>query len=91
MTDAVREALEYLRRREGVHDVSHVELFDVYLDSEPGQFRRVRVEVHDYGPDAPPMRRYRAVAFDQDGHRRTASTAESVSVALAILHLPEGD
>ena len=91
MSDTVLEVFKQLQKRPGVHEVSHVTLFDCYLDDGPGQSRRLRVEVHDYGAGAPPTRRYRAVAFDQDGRRRTASTAETVAIALAILHLPEGD
>jgi hypothetical protein len=51
-----------LQKRDGVHEVSHVQNFDLYLKGEDGQSRRVRLEFHDYGPDARQGARYRAVA-----------------------------
>jgi hypothetical protein len=89
MSDPVLDVFEWVRGHDSLSEVSHVELFDLYLDGGPGQSRRVRLELHDYGPDAPAGRRYRAVARDDDGKRTTGNAAESVAVALSFLHWPE--
>jgi hypothetical protein len=91
MSNPILEVFEWVRKRAGVGEVSYVWTFDLYRKDSGGEWRKVRLEVHDYGPGAPAGRRYRAVARDDGGNRTTGNAAESVAVALSILHWPEFD
>src|SRR5262249_2966008 len=85
MSDTVQEAFQWFQKW-NIPEVSHVETFELYGAGVDG---KVTVQLHDYGPAARPMYRYRAVVWGGGGRRRAGNGGGAVSIALAIVHLPE--
>ena len=66
-------------------EVYHVTTFRCYRRTKAGDTQLVIVEILDMGPQHP-LVRYHCVALTEDGRFATGNPADSIDVALAIVH-----
>jgi hypothetical protein len=70
----------------GIFEVYHRTSFQGYRTAKNGESQKVEVDIFDAGPNVNSILRYHCVATTEDGKRATGNAAESVDIALAIVH-----
>jgi hypothetical protein len=84
--DDVRETIRLLRERYGFFEAYHLQQY-YGVRNVGGKSVPCTLTVFDAGPDANPHFRYHAEAVStEDGKRALGGQAESIEVALAIVH-----
>ena len=83
MPDA--DILERLKRASGAFEVYHRTEYTLYRERKGGGVQEVLVEILDAGPSKQHTR-YHVHARSENGATATGNPAESIEVALAIVH-----
>lgn len=72
-------------------EVYHKDSFECIRNLGTGEMQTVEVTILDAGPDGDPQLRYRCVATTQDGKMATGNPADSIDMAVMIVHWQELD
>jgi hypothetical protein len=80
-SDVLKHLLGYGRFSEAYH----VTTFECYRETKDGRNQRVEVRVLDAGPEAAKLR-YSVYATSEDGKAATGNSAETVELAMALVH-----
>lgn len=81
------EIINHLKKVSGFLEVYHKTSFECSRKAKDGSEQEVLVEILDAGPDVEkPQLRYQCVATTKDGKIATGNPADSIDVALSIVH-----
>lgn len=78
-------AINELRKHAGFFEVYEVTTFQAYRRTKAGGTQDVKIEILDAGPDAD-QERYMCIATSDDGKTAAGNSADSIDVAVAIVH-----
>ncbi len=80
------DVLPKLEKQGGLFEVYHVSTFRGFRKAKDGTVQEVEVQILDRGEAVDPHLRFICEAISSDGRRAIGNSADSVSVALSIVH-----
>lgn len=80
------DTVNELKKYAGFFEITHITHFRCFRERQDGgRIQEVTVTIHDAGPEKGDLR-YTVVATSEDGSRATGNPAESVHMALGLVH-----
>ncbi len=80
------QVIRDLKEDSGIFEVYRKHVFECVRDPGDGEIQTIDVTIFDAGEDVDPQLRYRCTAMTQDGKMATGNPADSVDMAIRIVH-----